>query len=79
MMPMRAMTSFILPHLTILGIRLLGERVTDFMVGEALTMFAPDVNIYISSWGPVDDGRTMRSPGKFMNMALQKTGIEVIF
>ena len=56
----------------ILGIRLLGDTVTDYLVGEAFTMFARDVNIYVSSWGPLDDGRTLRTPGQYMDTALKK-------
>ncbi|CDI97103.1 Furin 1 [Echinococcus multilocularis] len=59
---------------TLGGVRLLGNRVTDFMVGEALTLFSDVANIYISSWGPTDDGRTLRSPGKYMNSALKESG-----
>ncbi|VDM30701.1 unnamed protein product [Hydatigera taeniaeformis] len=59
---------------TLGGVRLLGNKVTDFMVGEALTLFADVANIYISSWGPTDDGRTMRSPGTYMSIALRSTG-----
>ncbi|KAL5106680.1 PC3-like endoprotease variant B [Taenia crassiceps] len=59
---------------TLGGVRLLGSRVTDFMVGEALTLFSDVTNIYISSWGPTDDGRTMRLPGKYMSLALKETG-----
>ncbi|VDK42468.1 unnamed protein product, partial [Taenia asiatica] len=59
---------------TLGGVRLLGDRVTDFMVGEALTLFSDVANIYISSWGPTDNGRAMRLPGKYMSMALKETG-----
>ena len=60
-----------------LAVRLLGEKVTDYMVGEALSLFSENASMYISSWGPNDDGRTMRSPGKFMNSAFKRTGTMV--
>ncbi|VDD75840.1 unnamed protein product [Mesocestoides corti] len=58
---------------TLGGVRLLGDKVTDFMVGEALVRFSKEANMYISSWGPSDNGRVMRSPKKYMNFALNRT------
>nr|CUU97601.1 hypothetical transcript [Hymenolepis microstoma] len=55
------------------AVRLLGERVTDYMVGEALSMFAEDVSIYITSWGPSDNGQTFYYPGKYTRRALKET------
>ncbi|KAM7532657.1 hypothetical protein Aperf_G00000130687 [Anoplocephala perfoliata] len=53
------------------AVRLLGDKVTDYMVGEAFSLFAEDASVYISSWGPMDDGKAMLSPGKYANKALK--------
>ncbi|VDL60004.1 unnamed protein product [Hymenolepis diminuta] len=55
------------------AVRLLGDKVTDYMVGEALTLFAENARIYITSWGPSDNGKSFRSPGKYMRKALKET------
>lgn len=47
------------------------------MVGEALVRFATQANIYVSSWGPNDNGKAMQSPKKYMNEALNRTTHEV--
>ncbi|KAM3180596.1 hypothetical protein ACTXT7_015976 [Hymenolepis weldensis] len=55
------------------AVRLLGDKVTDYMVGEALTLFAENASIYITSWGPSDNGKSFHSPGKYMRKALKET------
>lgn len=46
------------------GIRLIdADTVTDRMEADALSHASDYVDIYSSSWGPDDDGRTVEGPG----------------
>ena len=56
------------------GIRMLDGPVTDTVEARSLS-FQPDhVDIYSSSWGPKDDGKTVDGPGKLASKAF-KNGI----
>jgi proprotein convertase subtilisin/kexin type 1 len=54
------------------GVRLLDGRVTDRIEAQALTFNHTHVDIYSSSWGPNDDGRTLEGPGTLALQALAK-------
>ena len=45
------------------GIRLLDGRVTDSLEAEALAFNLNHIDIFISSWGPADNGQTVNGPG----------------
>lgn len=51
------------------GIRMLDGEVTDAVEAGSLS-YAPDhIDIYSSSWGPDDDGKTVDGPGPLAKKA----------
>lgn len=52
------------------GIKLLGGRVYDLVEGMALGFAYDKVDVYSSSWGPNDDGRSMERPGVLAMQAI---------
>lgn len=54
------------------GIRMLDGRVTDRVEAQAIAFNHKYVDIYSSSWGPNDDGRTLEAPGTLANEAFIK-------
>ncbi|XP_038059176.1 PC3-like endoprotease variant B [Patiria miniata] len=58
------------PKAGIGGIRFLDGDVTDSMEADALTYANQHIDIYSCCWGPSDNGKTMREPGKLMTEAL---------
>ena len=57
------------------GIRMLDGDVTDVVEAKSLSFNQEHINIYSSSWGPNDDGKTVDGPGKLTKFAL-KEGIQ---
>lgn len=57
------------------GIKLLGGKVYDLIEGMALGYGHDKVDIYSSSWGPTDDGRSLEKPGVLAQDAIRR-GIE---
>lgn len=47
-----------------LGVRMLDGDVTDVVEASSLSLNPQHIDIYSSSWGPNDDGRTVDGPGK---------------
>jgi Subtilase family len=59
------------------GIRMLDGSVTDRVEAEAFSFNNNYIDIYSSSWGPSDDGRTVEAPGLMASRALEKGVTEV--
>ncbi|XP_059607513.1 neuroendocrine convertase 1-like [Phlebotomus argentipes] len=54
------------------GIKLLGGHVYDLIEGMALGFAYDKVDIYSSSWGPTDDGKTVERPGLLAREAIAR-------
>lgn len=54
------------------GIKVLDGLITDRLEGTALSFGQGLIDIYSSSWGPTDDGRTVDGPGKLAREALKR-------
>ncbi|XP_034178755.2 neuroendocrine convertase 1 isoform X3 [Osmia lignaria lignaria] len=54
------------------GIKLLDGLVNDRVEGEALGYKPELVDIYTASWGPADDGKSLKAPGRLAAEALEK-------
>lgn len=59
------------------GVRMLDGKITDRIEAEALSFALDHIDIYSSSWGPNDDGKTVEGPGTLAQMALLK-GIQTV-
>ena len=46
------------------GVRVLDGKISDELEGRALSWALDKVDIYSSSWGPDDDGKTVEGPGR---------------
>lgn len=57
------------PDATLAGIRLIAAPTTDVDEALALSHRSDVMDIYSSSWGPVDDGATLAGPGRVTNEA----------
>ncbi|XP_055907836.1 neuroendocrine convertase 1-like isoform X2 [Eupeodes corollae] len=53
-------------------IKMLGGLVYDLLEGSSLGFGLDKVDIYSSSWGPMDNGQTMEAPGIFAKEALER-------
>ncbi|KNC74951.1 hypothetical protein SARC_12514, partial [Sphaeroforma arctica JP610] len=62
----------IAPKAKVAGIRLIDGDITDTEEAKALSHALNLVDIYSSSWGPMDDGQTVEGPGKRTLAALQR-------
>ena len=51
------------------GIRMLDGSVSDAIEARSLSFNPNHVDIYSSSWGPMDDGKTVEGPGKLAKKA----------
>jgi hypothetical protein len=51
------------------GVRMLDGDVTDLVEGSSLGFKPEHIDIYSSSWGPDDDGRTVDGPAKLARKA----------
>ena len=56
------------------GVRMLDGQVSDAVEARGLSFNPDHVDIYSSSWGPTDNGKTLEGPGKLAKMAF-KNGI----
>lgn len=54
------------------GIRMLDGEVTDAVEATSLAHNAQHIDIYSSSWGPEDDGRTLDGPATLARLAFEK-------
>lgn len=54
------------------GVRMLDGRVTDRIEAQAIAFNHKFVDIYSSSWGPNDDGKTLEGPGTLATEAFIK-------
>jgi len=54
------------------GIRMLDGPVTDAVEARSLSFNSDHIDIYSSSWGPNDDGKTVDGPGILTSSAIQK-------
>ena len=52
------------------GIRLLDVMMTDATEAEALSFRPNHIDIYSSSWGPEDNGKSLSGPVKLAKIAL---------
>ena len=59
------------------GVRMLDGRVTDRIEAEAIAFKHKFIDIFSSSWGPNDDGRTVEGPGTLATEAFIKGITEV--
>ena len=53
------------------GVRMLDGTVTDSLEALALAFAKDKVDIYSSSWGPNDDGKTVEAPGPLASKAME--------
>ena len=53
------------------GIRMLDGQVSDAVEARSLSFNPDHIDIYSSSWGPNDDGKTVDGPGKLASRAFQ--------
>lgn len=58
------------PEATLVGYRLISSAPTDEMEASALTTNNHAVHIKSNSWGPDDDGKTVKGPGVLTTLAL---------
>ena len=56
---------------------MLDGSVTDVVEGHSLAFRQSHIDIYSSSWGPDDDGRTLDGPGPLAQRAF-KLGVETV-
>eukprot|EP00092_Neocalanus_flemingeri_P004458 GFUD01004797.1.p1 GENE.GFUD01004797.1~~GFUD01004797.1.p1 ORF type:complete len:1325 (+),score=279.92 GFUD01004797.1:106-4080(+) len=54
------------------GIRMLDGQITDAVEAKSLSFNQDHIDIYSNSWGPPDDGETLKGPGKLASRALQQ-------
>lgn len=54
------------------GVRMLDGDVTDAVEGQSLSLNPQKIDIYSSSWGPDDDGKTVDGPGHLAYEAFTK-------
>jgi len=54
------------------GIRMLDGQVSDAVEARSLSFNPDHIDIYSSSWGPNDDGKTVDGPGKLASRAFQQ-------
>ncbi|KAK7912948.1 hypothetical protein WMY93_013159 [Mugilogobius chulae] len=54
------------------GIRMLDGDVTDLVEAKSLSIRPDYIDIYSSSWGPKDDGRTVDGPGPLTKQAFEQ-------
>lgn len=57
--------------LHIVGVRMLDGDMTDTVEAQSLSLKQQYIDIYSSSWGPDDDGRTVDGPGPLARLALE--------
>ena len=57
------------------GVRMLDGDVTDAVEGSSLSLNPQKIDLYSSSWGPDDDGRTVDGPAHLARKAFSD-GIE---
>ena len=53
------------------GVRMLDGDVTDAVEGDSLSLNPQKIDIYSSSWGPDDDGKTVDGPGVLAKRAFR--------
>lgn len=53
------------------GVRMLDGDMTDVVEAQSLSLRQQYIDIYSSSWGPDDDGRTVDGPGPLARLALE--------
>jgi len=63
--------SGVAPEANLVGMRLIAGANTDLDEAEAITWHADVIHIKSNSWGPVDDGQTLGSPGLLAQDALK--------
>lgn len=54
------------------GIKLLADKVYDVIEGMALGYAYNLIDIYSSSWGPSDDGKSLEQPGRLAKLAIER-------
>ncbi|XP_035383608.1 proprotein convertase subtilisin/kexin type 5 [Electrophorus electricus] len=53
------------------GVRMLDGDMTDMVEAQSLSLRQKYIDIYSSSWGPDDDGKTVDGPGPLARLALE--------
>uniref|UniRef100_A0A8B9JSR2 Proprotein convertase subtilisin/kexin type 5a n=1 Tax=Astyanax mexicanus TaxID=7994 RepID=A0A8B9JSR2_ASTMX len=53
------------------GVRMLDGDMTDMVEAQSLSLRQQYIDIYSSSWGPDDDGKTVDGPGPLARLALE--------
>ena len=61
-----------------LGVRMLDGDVTDAVEASSLSLNPQHIDLYSSSWGPDDDGRTVDGPAKLAKKAFSD-GVQKVF
>lgn len=59
-------------HSRVGGVRMLDGDVTDAVEGGSLSLKPQKIDIYSSSWGPDDDGKTVDGPGSMAKRAFRE-------
>lgn len=59
------------------GVRLLDGPISDRTEAEAFGVFQSEADIFSSSWGPSDNGKTAASPGVLLGRVL-RNGIKKV-
>ena len=54
------------------GIRMLDGEVTDVVEAHSLSFKPEHIDVYSSSWGPDDDGKTVDGPGPLAKVAFSE-------
>ena len=62
-----------------LGLRFLGENVTDAQEAGSLSHNRDNIDIYSNSWGPYDDGTTASGPETLTTRAFKEGSTEACF
>ncbi|HWP39604.1 MAG TPA: S8 family serine peptidase, partial [Tepidisphaeraceae bacterium] len=63
------------PRAALAGIRLTSGATTDAQEAAALTHLIDTIDVFNSSWGPADDGRTLEAPGPLTQAAIQSGAV----
>lgn len=53
------------------GVRMLDGDITDVVEAKSLSFNPQHIDIYSSSWGPTDDGKTVDGPGNLAKIAFE--------
>ena len=67
-------TQYLVSKKPVPGVRMLTDEVEDATEAEALEFRRSYIDIYSSSWGPVDNGEKVDGPGLLVKTAFEEVG-----